>query len=60
MISNPKDEDEIQKQEILSDLQEASKEGNSISLSPQRSLLPDMNPTPGSKIQTLKGGKPSV
>ena len=42
-------------QDILADLKEASLEGgNSISLSPQRSAMPDLNSTPGTKIQTLK------
>ena len=45
-------------QEMLADLKEASMEGgNSISLSPQRSCLPDLNPTPGNKLQTLKKAK---
>lgn len=42
-------------QEMLADLKEASLEGgNSISLSPQRSMLPDLTPNQANKIQTLK------
>ncbi len=42
-------------QEMLADLKEASLEGvNSISLSPQRSIMPDLNPNLANKIQTLK------
>lgn len=40
--------------EELSDLKEASKEGNSISMSPQRSGIPDMKPFPGNKMMSLK------
>jgi hypothetical protein len=44
-----------QHQDVLADLKEASLEGgNSISLSPQRTMIPDLTPNPGNKIQTLK------
>ena len=50
LIQNPKNQDELSKQEMLSDLKEASKEGNSISLSPPRSVVPEIKPNTGQKI----------